>query len=188
MNHNTSSPVRWTKESLFNYLSSWDSEHGGAVGPMAPVVEALASVPEADVRAIAAYVASSLAHPGESEARIEDRQSEATAANPQGAELYAGVCATCHETGGHVPFTVASLGQHTSIHAPDPRNVIHVIVGGIQPPEGTVGAIMPAFADTLNNTQIADIVRYLRARFSREPQWQNIGDDVARIRRQRTGP
>jgi mono/diheme cytochrome c family protein len=108
--------------------------------------------------------------------------------NPQGAELYAGVCAACHETGGQVPFTVASLGQHTSLHAPDPRNVIHVILRGIQPPEGTVGAMMPAFADTLNDAQIAEIVGYLRARFSRGPQWSNIGDEIARIRRQETSP
>jgi mono/diheme cytochrome c family protein len=109
-------------------------------------------------------------------------------ANPQGAQLYAGSCATCHETGAHVPFTVASLGQHTSVHGPDPRNVIHVILHGIQPPEGTVGAIMPAFADTLNDAQIAEIVSYLRARFSGGPQWSNIAGEIARIRRQETSP
>jgi mono/diheme cytochrome c family protein len=188
LNRTSPSPVPWSEESLFNYLRSWDAAHGGAVGPMAPVVTALATVPESDVRAIAAYIASTLAKPGESEKHVEDKQTQAMQTNPQGAELYAGVCATCHETGGHVPFTVASLGQHTSIHAPDTRNVIHVILEGIDPPEGTVGAIMPAFADTLNDAKIADIVSYLRARFSRAPQWQNIGEDVARIRRQRTSP
>jgi mono/diheme cytochrome c family protein len=140
------------------------------------------------VRAIAAYIASTLAKHGESEKRVEDNQTPAIQANSQGAQLYAGVCAACHESGGYVPFTVASLGQHTSIHGPDPRNVIHVIVHGIQPPEGTVGAIMPAFADTLNDAQIAEIVSYLRARFSSGPQWSNIGDEIARIRRQETSP
>ena len=188
LNRTSPSPVPWSEESLFNYLRSWDAAHGGAVGPMAPVVTALATVPESDVRAMAAYIASTLGKPGESEKHVEDKQTQAMQTNPQGAELYAGLCATCHETGGHVPFTVASLGQHTSIHAPDPRNVIHVILEGIDPPEGTVGAIMPAFADTLNDAQIADIMSYLRARFSRESQWPNIGEDIARIRRQRTGP
>jgi mono/diheme cytochrome c family protein len=186
LNRTSPSPVPWSEESVFNYLRSWDAGHGGAVGPMAPVVAALASVPEQDVRAIAAYIASTLAKPGESERRFEDKQEQAGRANPQGAELYAGACATCHETGGHVPFTVASLGQHTSLHAPDPRNVIHVIVHGIQPPDGTVAAIMPAFVDTLNDAQIAEIVGYLRARFSSGPQWSNIGDEIARIRRQET--
>jgi mono/diheme cytochrome c family protein len=188
LNRTSPSPVPWSAESLFNYLRSWDAGHGGAVGPMAPVVAALATVPAADVRAIAAYIASTLAKPGEGERHVEDKQTPAMQTNPQGAQLYADVCATCHETGGHVPFTVASLGQHTSLHAPDPRNVVHVIVHGIQPPEGTVGAIMPAFADTLNDAQIAGIVTYLRARFSNGPPWRNIGDEIARIRRQETSP
>jgi mono/diheme cytochrome c family protein len=188
LNRSSPSPVPWSEESLFNYLRSWDAAHGGAVGPMAPVVAALATVPESDVRAIAAYVAPMLATHGESEKRVEDKQTQAMQANPQGAELYAGVCATCHETGGYVPFTVASLGQHTSLHAPDPRNVIHVILDGIQPPDGTVGAIMPSFADTLSDRQIEQIVAYLRARFSSGPQWSNIGDEITRIRRRETSP
>jgi mono/diheme cytochrome c family protein len=188
LNATSPSPVPWSEESLFNYLRSWDAVHGGAVGPMAPVVAALARVPEQDVRAIAAYIASTLAKPDESEKHVEDKQTQARQANPEGAQLYAGICATCHESGGHVPFTVASLGQHTSIHAPDPRNIIHVIIEGIHPPEGTVGAIMPSFADTLSDAQIAAIVSYLRARFTSAPQWSNIGDEIARIRRQETSP
>jgi mono/diheme cytochrome c family protein len=186
LNRSSPSPVPWTEENLFNYLRSWDAGHGGAVGPMAPVVAALATVPEQDVRAIAAYIAVTLAKPGESEKRVDDNQAQAAEAHPQGTDLYAGVCATCHETGGHVPFTVASLGQHTSIQAPDPRNIIHVIVEGIHPPEGTVGAIMPSFADTLGDAQIAEIVSYLRARFSSGPQWSNVANEIARIRREET--
>jgi mono/diheme cytochrome c family protein len=186
LNRTSPSPVPWSEESLFNYLRSWDAGHGGAAGPMAPVVVALATVPEQDARAIAAYVASTLAKPAESEMHVDDKQAQAVQTNPQGAELYAGICATCHESGGHVPFTVASLGQHTSLHGPDSRNVIHVVLQGIQPPEGTVGAIMPAFADTLNDAQIAQIISYLRERFSSGPQWSNIADEIARIRRQET--
>ncbi|MBV8848499.1 MAG: c-type cytochrome, partial [Methylobacteriaceae bacterium] len=188
LNRTSPSPLPWTEESLFNYLRSWDEDHGGAEGPMKAVVAALATVPEQDVRAIAAYIASTLAKPEESEARVEDKQAQAMQSNPQGAELYAGICAACHETGGHVPFTVASLGQHTSIHGPDPRNVIHVILEGIHPPEGAVGAIMPPFADTFSDAQIAEIVTYLRARFTSGPQWTDVEQDVARIRRGETGP
>jgi mono/diheme cytochrome c family protein len=187
LNANSPSPVPWTEESLFNYLRSWDAEHGGAVGPMAPVVAALASVPEQDVRAIAAYIASMMRKQGESDRRLEDKQAQAMQAHPQGAQLYAGICATCHESGGHVPFTVASLGQHTSLYAPDPRNVIHVVLEGVHPPEGAVGALMPAFADTLNDPQIADLVAYLRVRFSGGARWQNVEDEIAKIRR-RTSP
>ncbi|MBV9394191.1 MAG: c-type cytochrome [Methylobacteriaceae bacterium] len=187
LNANSPSPVPWTEESLFNYLRSWDAEHGGAIGPMAQVVAGLASVPEQDVRAIAAYIGSTMAKQGESDGPVEDNQTQAMQAHPQGAELYAGICATCHETGGHVPFTVASLGQHTSLYAPDPRNMIHVVLEGAHPPEGTVGAVMPAFADALSDEQIAEIIAYLRARFSGGAQWENVEDEIARIRR-RTSP
>jgi mono/diheme cytochrome c family protein len=188
LNGSSPSAVPWSEESLFNYLRSWDAGHGGGEGPMKTVVAALAAAPESDVRGIAAYVASKLAKRPESEARIEDKQTAAAQAHPDGAQLYAGICATCHETGGHVPFTVASLGQHTSLHAPDPRNVIHVILEGIHPPEGTVGAIMPSFADALSDAQIEQIIVYLRARFSSGPEWVDAGNEIAHIRREETTP
>jgi mono/diheme cytochrome c family protein len=47
---------------------------------------------------------------------------------------------------------------------------------------------MPSFADTLGDAQIGEIVAYLRTRFSSEPQWRNIPNEVARIRREETSP
>jgi mono/diheme cytochrome c family protein len=50
--------ARWNAEALYEYLrNGWHDQHGVAYGPMAPVIVSLASVPEEDVRAIAAYVA-----------------------------------------------------------------------------------------------------------------------------------
>ena len=74
-----------------------------------------------------------------------------------------------------------SLAQHTTLAGPDARNVIHVVLNGIHPPEGEVGAIMPAFAGTLTEGQITDLLAYLRARFTDEPGWPNAGDDVRRL-------
>jgi mono/diheme cytochrome c family protein len=52
----------WSEESLFAYLRTGvDASHSAAAGPMGPVTHALSTVPEADVRAISAYVASLLA-------------------------------------------------------------------------------------------------------------------------------
>jgi cytochrome c553 len=184
LNGTSPSPVPWSEESLFNYLRSWDSGHGGAVGPMAPVVAALARVPEADVRAIAIYVNSTLNSPRGEGVIIRTKMLQGSKA---GAQLYAGNCATCHETGGQVPFTTSAIEQHTSLHAPDPRNVIHVILEGIHPPEGAVGAIMPSFVDTLSQAQIADIVGYMRTGLAGEPQWENIADEISRLER-RTRP
>ncbi|MDP3606726.1 MAG: molybdopterin-dependent oxidoreductase, partial [Polaromonas sp.] len=52
-------PVPWTSEQLYSYLRTGHSpEHGTAAGPMAPVVRELAALPDADIRAMAAYLAS----------------------------------------------------------------------------------------------------------------------------------
>jgi nicotinate dehydrogenase subunit B len=52
-------PVRWTSEELYRYLRFGHTEHHGvAGGPMADVVRQLATVDDADVRAMAVYLAS----------------------------------------------------------------------------------------------------------------------------------
>jgi mono/diheme cytochrome c family protein len=193
---NTSpAPIPWSEASLFAYLRSWDERHGGAVGPMAPVSSDLAAVPEAEVRAIAAYFASSLGPPTPDRRQHAEtllNRAEAGAGSdfghPQGAAVYAGVCATCHERGGQVPFTVRSLAQHTTLSGFDPRNVIRVVLHGIQPPEGAIGGIMPGFAGTLTEAQVIDLMAYLRARFSDQPPWADAAEQVRRIGAERDGP
>ncbi|MEO5698331.1 MAG: molybdopterin cofactor-binding domain-containing protein, partial [Burkholderiaceae bacterium] len=52
-------PVPWTPDQLFSYLRvGHASQHGSASGPMATVVRQLAEVPDADLRAMAVYLAS----------------------------------------------------------------------------------------------------------------------------------
>ena len=53
------SPVRWTEDALVHYLRQGHSpQHGIAGGPMADVVRGLATVDEAEVRAMAHYLVS----------------------------------------------------------------------------------------------------------------------------------
>ena len=187
LDRSSPAPVPWTEESLFNYLRSWDSQHGGAVGPMKPVVAGLAQLPPEDVRAIARYIVASLGPPSpDRQARTEAIIARAgpirtDPAIERGGAVYRGACATCHESGATVPFTVRSLAQHTTLAGPDPRNVIRVVLHGVQPDEGEVGAIMPAFAGTLTAGQVGDLMAYLRARYTDEPAWPDIAGDVGRI-------
>ncbi|MGF7187767.1 nicotinate dehydrogenase subunit B [Robbsia andropogonis] len=52
-------PKAWTESALFDYLRvGFSPEHGVAAGPMAPVVRNLNTLPDADIRAIAHYIAS----------------------------------------------------------------------------------------------------------------------------------
>ncbi len=140
----------WTEASLTRYLAGWDPEHGGAGGPMAPVVAAHGHVPRAEIAALARYVAG-LAPPGQAGRAPVDRPVRVEDASlARGATIYAGACAVCHDSGGWaaggVPYTAPSLGHRTTITGPDPRNLIHVLREGIAPASHARGPYMPAYA------------------------------------------
>ena len=55
----TRAPVPWSEGELYRYLRvGYSPLHGVAAGPMAPVVQELGALPDADVRAMAHYLAS----------------------------------------------------------------------------------------------------------------------------------
>ncbi|MFS8975955.1 c-type cytochrome [Cupriavidus necator] len=186
-------PVPWTEGALFTYLrGGYAPNHGAAAGPMAPVVEELAQLPEADVRAIAHYVASFGTPPlapsvlAAQAAQIEQRSAQAALTlNGPGERLYQSACAVCHQSDqGIAQFGVKpSLALNTNLHSKLPDNVIQVLLQGMPaPPNSELGA-MPAYADTLDNRQIAQLAQYLRARFAPDqPAWQELENTVARLR------
>ncbi len=51
---------------------------------------------------------------------------------------------------------------------------MRTILGGIDAYRDQGGPYMPAFEDTLTKAQIADLARYIRARFSDESEWSDI--------------
>lgn len=186
-------PVPWTEAALFTYLrGGYAPHHGAAAGPMAPVVEELAQLPEADVRAIAHYVASFGAPPpapsvlDAQAASLEQRSAQAarTLGGP-GERLYQSACAVCHQSDqGTAQFGVKpSLALNTNLHSKLPDNVIQVLLQGMPaPPNSELGA-MPAYADTFDDRQIAQLAQYLRARFAPDqPAWQDLENTVARLR------
>ena len=97
-------PIPWSEDELYTYLRSGESRfHGVAAGPMAPVVKELANLPDADIRAMAVYLASfndtAISKPAESElaTKLETMTgARAVSASPLGARLYEGACAVCH--------------------------------------------------------------------------------------------
>ena len=189
LNAHSEAPLPWSADSLEAYLRSWDVNHGGAAGPMAPVVASLAEVPETDVRAISAYVISLMGkQPPDRTAQTEALASGSSkvagndARIEAGGNIYAGACAVCHESGGEVPFTLRSLALHSAVDGPDPRNVVNAVVAGIHPAPGRVGGFMPAFGAALSDEQIADVVRYVRARFSERPPWTDVEALIGRAR------
>jgi mono/diheme cytochrome c family protein len=195
INARSPSPVPWNTEALFRYLrQGFDQDHGVARGPMAEVVSNLSSVPESDVHAIAVYMTSVFGRPGQDHIRsANDVKTETNSpaaqpalSNAAGASIYAAACATCHETDRPLPYGGVNLGLSTALSAPDPRNAANIILSGIGPVAGERSPIMPGFADSMTDTEVAALLDYLRARFSKQGGWAGVEKTVADARRMQT--
>ncbi|WP_238122542.1 MULTISPECIES: molybdopterin cofactor-binding domain-containing protein [unclassified Xanthobacter] len=183
-------PIPWTEAELFSYLRTGFSRfHGTAAGPMAPVVEELAALPDADIRAMATYLASfSGPVPADPVAQAAALQAEATASlrplDSLGGRLYEGACAACHAESGPTLFGVRpALALNTNVHAARPDNLIRVILDGIPKPAARDLGDMPGFRDSFDDGQVAALVRYLRAKFApNAPAWSGVDEAVALAR------
>ncbi|SON57984.1 Nicotinate dehydrogenase subunit B [Hartmannibacter diazotrophicus] len=188
-------PIPWDEEAFHAYLSTGYSDlHGVAAGPMAPVIAELKDLPDSDIRAMAHYLASFNTPANDPQGRADELHERSNALGlrlqsmpefAQGARLYEGACAVCHERGkGPVLFGVKpSLALVTAIQSDTPATLIRVIMEGISVPEiGGLGA-MPAFASHLDDGQIAALARYICARFAPDrPAWEGL-EEIAKSMR-----
>ena len=184
LNASTPAATPWTEDRLFAYLrTGLDANHAAAAGPMGAVAHELARAPEADVRAMAVYLADLMKTAPRS--GPVDRAAEAAAQHPAGAALYAGACATCHEAGS--PMMIEGrppLRLGTPLHEDDPRDTIAIVLHGLEPPVGAAGPYMPAYAASFTDAQVAEIAAYLRTRFSQRPAWSKLPAAVAAVRKE----
>jgi mono/diheme cytochrome c family protein len=195
INAQSPAPVPWDADALFAYLrNGWHADHGVARGPMAEVVGNLSDVPDRDVRAIATYMADVFGPPppdrkrrGEEVlAQVKSSSVPATQASATGAAIYAAACAPCHETARPLPYSGVNLALSTAFSAPDARNAANIVLAGIRPVAGERSPIMPGFAASMSDAQIAALLDYLRARFSHRPAWAGVERAVADARRTQT--
>jgi mono/diheme cytochrome c family protein len=173
-------PVPWNAEALFAYLrTGLEAQHAIAAGPMDPVVRNLARVREDDVRALADYFAA-LASP-----RAQPKPEAKPDSGGPGASIYAGACASCHERGrGDSSGSALPLELASAMALPTSANLVRITLEGIAPPAGEPGRSMPGFAGALTDAQLAELVRYSRARFGGgAPPWTDV-DEVLRKARE----
>jgi nicotinate dehydrogenase subunit B len=185
-------PIPWSEDELFAYLRSGESRfHGTAAGPMAPVVKELAGLPDDDIRAMAAYLASfndtalDKAAQQSLAAKLESATAaRAVAASSMGARLYQGACAVCHEVGGPALFgSRPSLSLNSNLHSAVPDNLIQVILHGIASPVSSDLGYMPGFKDSMTDRQVAELVAYLQRQFAPgKPAWEGVEATIARVR------
>ncbi|WP_295542079.1 molybdopterin cofactor-binding domain-containing protein [uncultured Pseudacidovorax sp.] len=183
--------VPWDEGSLYAYLRHGHSpRHGIAGGPMAEVVHGLQQLPDADVRAMATYLAS-FNPPPAADAQALAAQAVQRAAAGQGAllgapqRMFESACAACHHDGDGPTLLGANvpLALNSQLTSTRPDNLIRTILDGVRnPPTRDIG-FMPAFREALDDAQIAELAGYMRARFAPQaPAWADLPAQVARVR------
>ena len=185
-------PVPWTSEQLYSYLRTGHSpEHGTAAGPMGPVIRELAALPEADIRAMAAYLASYNQPLTEPESAARARQvvlaaQQTTLTLPgAGQRLFNGACASCHHDGDGPTLLGANvpLALNSKLHSARPDNLLRVILDGIREPASPAIGFMPAFRHSLSDAQIAELAAYMRSRYAPgRAAWDDLPAAVSRLR------
>jgi mono/diheme cytochrome c family protein len=197
LNAQSPAPRPWTVEQLTTYLATgYDEQHGAAAGAMASVTQNLSRVPDADVRAIAVYIAwqmrgaraeklaaSSAPSKPTSAAAAEDAVADASRTDAtSGAAIYESTCAGCHERARRgIPLALSTTLADTT-----PANLIRITFDGIMRPEGEKGGIMPAFRGALNDRQMTALVDYLRTEIAHASAWRDVEREIARARGDRT--
>jgi mono/diheme cytochrome c family protein len=186
INKDSISALPWSKAQLVNYLmDGWHRDHGMSAGPMMPVVNSLHKQNEIDVFAIAAYVATLRggAKPID-EAAVRTAAAKREWGHPEapavpkelaeGARVFQARCAQCHRSGG----ATVSLALQTSVNAPDPSSVAHVIWEGIKPPQGALGRSMPPLGQQMTEAEMIDLVKFVRGRYSRSGSTSGVESAV----------
>jgi mono/diheme cytochrome c family protein len=191
------SPVPWTQEELFSYLRTGLGQlHGAATAAtMTPVIReglALSVVPDSDVRAIAIYF-SDIDHADAHKASVEgtvrraldDSSLDISNEYDTDANLYASACLSCHYNTGTVPLlSRPELALNSALTLPEPTDFIQPILRGISNTEGAPGLVMPAYASSFTDAEVARLGAYLRRTRTSRPAWTDVENKVSAVRRQ----
>jgi len=190
-----SSPLVWSESDIYTYLRSGDASlHGVATGPMAEVIHrGLAIAPDADIHALAVYfsdingTAGVASNPAEADGVLSKvmRQSAVVTGlyNNRGATLYVAACASCHtNSNGQANAARPELGLSSTLLAPNPDNLVHIILDGIDRHDGMPGLMMPGFATSLSNDDITQLATYLRSSRTTLQPWEELNSKVAALR------
>lgn len=175
----------WTTPQLVAYLSTGFSRtHGAAAGSMGETVVNLAKVPPADISAIATYISSLTSGGGATIAPLAIVDNDVAGDMAAAADLWVGACAGCHEPsaataqGRTNPSYGVALSTGYAVQSQKPLNVVRTIVDGVDDYRDMGGPYMPGFGNSLTADQITSLTRYVRARFSNNEAWADVGDTV----------
>jgi mono/diheme cytochrome c family protein len=198
----TSDPVSgigdWTNEELVAYMKTGRVEgKAQTAGPMAEAIDhSLQYLSNDDLMAIAVYLKSVPA------VRLsgDEKPSHAWGAPYQewanlrgtplpddlnlmtGAQLYDAECASCHQAKGEGSRGLPSLFHSSAVGRTNTNNLVMVILDGITRGHGPqAGIVMPAYRNTLSDTQIANLSQYVVQHFG-NPDATVTTEQVSQLR------
>jgi alcohol dehydrogenase (quinone), cytochrome c subunit len=175
----------WTEADIVTFLKTGHNSHATAFGGMTDVVEdSTQHLSDSDLQAIAKFL-KSLPPAGSA---IEGPQpkfvyepavaqaSASTTSPARGASVYAANCAACHmPTGTGFSGMFPALAGNPVVSSQNPISLIHIVLSGSTMPAtqgAPMAAVMPGFASSLSDREVADVVTYIRS------SWGNKGGPV----------
>jgi mono/diheme cytochrome c family protein len=171
----------WTAGHIADYLGRGYSARGGSFGPMnAVIANSTRHLTAEDLRAMAVYLKSL---DGEDYAGPIPGANDAKAGGP----LYEEHCRECHGPSGRGgPFDGPPLAGSAVVQGADPSSLINIVLYGSDRPDEIASPAwetMPAYADRLDDGEVAALANFLRA------SWGNRAPPVTAgaVARQRTG-
>ncbi len=186
----------WSAEQLTQYLTTGNTLHAQAGGPMGEAVEhSFSKLSSADIHAMVTYIQSLSPHSdGSSQSR--DSFGKPTQAAilergypvdiPDEANLYLGACASCHQANGtgSADHYYPSLVHNSTVGARDPNNLIQIILHGLQRKTSETDQVgMPGFASDMSDTQIAALTNYITEQFGNPDAKKVSASDVKKLRK-----
>ena len=117
---------------------------------------------DADLLAIATYLKERAPRSGGAATALLPEDSRMVA----GKAIYQDRCAPCHiDSGAGIPNLFPRLARAPLVHAIDPTSLVHVVLigsRGVATSAAPTAPAMPAFGWNLNDTEIADLLTYVR--------------------------
>lgn len=163
---------RWSEKDIVDYLNRGHNRQASAAGPMAEAVEQSTQylTPD-DLLAIAVYLKDvkgpEPSHPSAPDVQVMQK----------GAAVYQDQCTGCHmEDGRGEPGAFPPLRGNNSVMAAEPHTIVAAVLEGAKLPAthaSPTALAMPAFAQKLDDDQVAALVTYIRN------AWGNHGSAVS---------
>jgi mono/diheme cytochrome c family protein len=150
---------------LATFLKHGISAQGSMFNEMYPVLHhSTQYLPLDDHQAMAAYLLGDQPPEARKVASVAlDKLDESA---QQGRQHYLNLCAGCHGAVGEgIPHVAVAMDGNTTLRLNDARNLLRVIDDGIKEQQFTGFERMqpmPGFSDTLDDTQLRDLLHYLR--------------------------